>query len=218
VLSIPLALLLSAAMGAALGAAGVPAVASVLQKWAAIISKLASDIVAAFIEGYADRLVNFRERYLDYRAKIQQVYDTYAQLELQHPQEEIFRVLESSERLLCAVSLKEESLNLVVIVNALDLMYFWMYQPRSRDVLRRLMRQMNPEDRRVFLLSQSVLQREREISQLFLDGLVGKNFSRALSFYLARWRSYLDDLNRMDSRLAAAEVKSSPQDETWLGG
>ncbi len=211
VLSIPLALLLSAAMGAALGAAGVPAVAAVLQKWAAIISKLASDIVAAFIEGYADRLVNFRERYLDYRAKIQQVYDTYAQLELQHPQEEIFRVLESSERLLCAVSLKEESLNLAVIVNALDLMYFWMYQPRSRDVLRRLMRQMNPEDRRVFLLSQSVLQREREISQLFLDGLVGKNFSRALSFYLARWRSYLDDLDRMDSRLAAAEVKSSPQ-------
>jgi hypothetical protein len=217
VLSIPLALLFNFSIGAALGAAGVPAVAALLQKWAAIISKLASDIVAAFIEGYADRGVNFRERYLDYRAKIKQVYDTYAHLELQHPQEEILGVLESSERLVCAVSRREESLNMAVIVNALDLMYFWMYQPRARHVLKRMMRHMSPEERKVFLLSQVVLQREREISQLFLDGLVGKNFSRALAFYLARWRSYLDDLHRMASRFTAVEMKSSLQAKQSLG-
>lgn len=96
-----------------------------------------------------------------------------------------------------------ESLNLAVIVNALDLMYFWMYQPRARHTLKRMMRQMNAEEREILLLSQYVLQREREISQLFLDGLVGKNFSRALAFYLARWRNYLEDLHRMASRLAA---------------
>jgi hypothetical protein len=218
VLSIPLALLLNFSIEAGLGAAGVPAVAAVLQKWAAIISKLASDIVAAFIEGYVDRGVNFRERYLDYSAKIKQLYDTYAHLELQHPQEEILSVLESSERLLCAVSRKEESRNMALIVNALDLMYFWMYQPRARHTLKRMMRQMNPEERKIFLLSQYVLQREREISQLLLDGLVGKNFSRALAFYLARWRNYLDDLHRMASRFAAAEMKSSLQAETQQGG
>ncbi len=209
VLSIPVALLLNSMIGMALTASGIPTVALVLQKWAAIISKLASDIVAAFIEGYADRGVNFRERYLDYRAKIKQVFDTYAQLELLHPQEEVLRVLESSERLACAVSRKEESLNLAVIVNALDLMYFWMYQPRARHVLKRIMRQMSAEERKVFLLSQSVLQREREISQIFLDGLVGKDFSRALAFYLARWRSYQDDIHRMASRLAKAEMGPS---------
>lgn len=210
VLSIPLALLLNFSIGAALAAYGIPAVAEVLQKWAAIISKLASDTVAAFIEGYVDRGVNLRERYRDYRAKIKQVLDTYADLELQHPQEEILSVLESSERLFCAVSRREESLNLAVIVNALDLMYFWMYQPRARTTLQRMMRQMNPEERKIFLLSQHVLQREREISQLFLDGLVGKNFSRALAFYLARWRNYLDDLHRTASRFAAAETQSFP--------
>jgi hypothetical protein len=213
VTSTPLALLLNFSIGAALAAGGVPTVAAELQKWAAIISKLASDIVAAFIEGYADRGVNIRERFLDYRAKIKQIYDTYAQLELQHPQEAIFSVLESPERLLCAVSPKEESLNLAVIVNALDLLYFWMYQPRARYTLKRMMRQMNPEERKIFLLSQHVLQREREISQLFLDGLVGKNFSRALAFYLARWRHYLDDLHRMALGLAAAEMKSSSKTE-----
>jgi hypothetical protein len=208
-LSIPLALLLSSSMEALLHAAGVPDVALVLQKWAAIISKLASDTVAAFIEGLADRGVNFRERRLDYFAKIKQVFDTYAQLELLHPQEEILGVLESSERLVCAVSRKEEGLNQAVIVNALDLMYFWMYQPRARYTLRRMMRQMSPEERKVFLLSQAVLQREREISQLFLDGLVGKNFAKALAFYLARWRSYLDDLHGMSSRFADAEASPS---------
>ncbi len=206
VLSIPVALMLNFIIGALLSAAGVPAVAAALQKWAAIISKLASDTVAAFIEGYADRGVNFRERYLDYEAKITQVFDSYSKLELLHPQEEILSVLESSERLVCAVSRKEESLNLAVIVNALDLMYFWMYQPRARHVLQRIMRQMNAEERKVFLLSQQVLQREREISQLFLDGLVGKNFSRALAFYLARWRDYLHDVHRMASRLAMTDT------------
>ena len=217
VFSIPLALLLNFSIGTWLAAADVPSVDEVLQKWAAIISKLASDIVAAFIEGYVDRGVNFRERYLDYRTKTKQVFDTYAQLELQHPQEEILSVLESSERLVCAVSRKEESLNLAVIVNALDLMYFWMYQPRARHTLKRMMRQMNAEERKIFLLSQLVLQREREISQLFLDGLVGKNFSRALAFYLARWRNYLDDLHRMASRFAAAEMESSVQTESQPG-
>ncbi len=218
VLSIPLALLLNFSIEVGLDAAGVPAATAVLQKWAAIISKLASDTVAAFIEGYADRGVNFRERYLDYTAKIKQVFDTYAQLELLHPQEEILSVLESSERLLCPVSRREESLNLAVIVNALDLMYFWMYQPRARHVLKRMVRQMNPEERKVFLLSQSVLHREREISQLFLDGLVGRSFSRALAFYLARWHDYLDDLQRMASRFAAAEMKSSSRAEKQAEG
>lgn len=213
VLSIPLALLINASIGAGLAAVEVPAVDEVLQKWAAIISKLASDIVAAFIEGYADRGTNLRERYLDYKTKIKQVYDTYAQLELLHPQEEILRVLESQDRLLCALSREEESLNLAVIVNALDLMYFWMYQPRARHTLKRMLRQMNSEERKVFLLSQYVLQREREISQLFLDGLVGKNFSRALSFYLARWRTYLADLHRLASLYETTQTEPFLQTE-----
>jgi hypothetical protein len=217
VFSIPLALLFNLLIGVCLTAAGVPGVDEVLQKWAAIISKLASDIVAAFIEGYVDRGVNLRERYRDYRDKIKQVFDTYAHLELQHPQEEIFSVLEASERSVCAVSRKEESLNLAVIVNALDLMYFWMYQPRARHTLKSMMLQMNAEERKIFMLSQVVLQRERDISQLFLDGLVGKNFSRALAFYLARWRNYLDDLHRMASRFAAAEASPSLQAETQPG-
>ncbi|TVR00167.1 MAG: hypothetical protein EA399_05365 [Desulfovibrionales bacterium] len=201
VLSIPLALFLNFLIGFILGAAGVPAVGVVLQNWAAIISKLASDIVAAFIEGLADRAVNLRERTLDYSAKLRRMFDVYAGLELRHPNAEVLSILEKPDRFVCAATREEESLNLAVIVNALDLMYFWMYQPRARHVLMRLMRQMSQEERKVFLLSQYVLQRERDISQLFLDGLVGKNFSRALAFYLHNWRKYLEEIQNLALRL-----------------
>ncbi|PTN35351.1 hypothetical protein C6366_11450 [Desulfonatronum sp. SC1] len=210
ILSIPLALVLNFLLGFALGAAGVPAVGMVLQNWAAVISKLASDIVAGFIEGLADRAVNFRERTLDYTAKLRQMFDVYASLELRHPDSEVLSVLEKPERFVCAATREEESLNLAVVVNALDLMYFWMYQPRARHVLEWLMRQMSQEERRVFLLSQYVLQRERDISQLFLDGLVGKNFSRALAFYLHGWREYLEDIQRLAVHLPSAERSARP--------
>jgi hypothetical protein len=211
VLSIPLALAFNFLLGAVLGMAGVPAVGVVLQNWAAVISKLASDIVGGFIEGFADRAVNFRERFLDYDVKLKQLFDIYARLELQHPDQEVLHLLESPERFACAVSREEESKNMAVFVNALDLMYFWMYQPRARHTLQYLLRGMNTDERKVFLLSQYVLQREREISQLFLDGLVGRNFSTALAFYLGRWRDYLDDLQRMALRFAPMDMGPSRQ-------
>ena len=42
-----------------------------------------------------------------------------------------------------------------------------------------------------------MLKRYREISQMFVDGLVGKNFSRALAFYLDRSDKYLLDMEKM---------------------
>ena len=67
----------------------------------------------------------------------------------------------------------------------------------ARYVLKNLMREMSMEERQIFVRSQFVLLRKREISQLFLDGIVGKNFSRALSFYLERSQEYLDELTTL---------------------
>jgi hypothetical protein len=69
-----------------------------------------------------------------------------------------------------------------------------MYQPRARGVLKQLFKRMTRDERKVILLSQHVLFREKQISRLLLDGLVGKNFSRALSFYLDYWQTYLEEL------------------------
>ncbi len=76
-------------------------------------------------------------------------------------------------------------------------MYFWMYQPRARKALAIIFQEMSQEELLVFYRSQLVLNRHREISQVFVDGLVGKNFSKALSFYLDRSEEYLVDMEKL---------------------
>ena len=101
-----------------------------------------------------------------------------------------------------------------LILNALDLLYFWMYQPRARLALRQLLTAYTPDERRILLGTQRILEREREITQMFLDQLVGKRFSPALACYLEKWRVYLRDLEAMvramdrDEERAPAAVQS----------
>jgi len=197
VLSIPVAVLLNAAAGGMLFAGGVADIDAVLQKWAAIISKAASDCVAGFIEGFADRHHNIQTRMWDYRSKLAQVFDTYTKLELLLPESDVCSMLESPKTFIRTVKEREHNLEKVVIINALDLLYFWMYQPHAGSALRTVVRKMSSEERRIFVCAQSVLERKREITQLFVDGLVGKNFSKALSFYLDRSGEYLKILQKM---------------------
>jgi hypothetical protein len=196
-LAIPLALFLNWTLGGFLGLLGVAAVQAILQQWAAIISKLASDSVAGIIEGLADRAQYIRRRVLDYRSKFQHLFNTYDQLERMFPMDDVLSLLESTKELMQSVEYEKREMVNIIIVNALDMLYFWMYQPRAREVLRQLFRQMSREERKVILLSQHVLFREKEISRLLLDGLVGESFSRPLSFYLDHWRKYLEDLEQL---------------------
>ena len=206
VLSIPIAVAFNAAVGGMLGAAGVVAVDAVLQRWAAVISKLASDCVAGFIEGAADKRQYMARRTWDYRGKLAQLYDTYARLELLFPRQDVLSIMESPRELMETVGTEGGGMRKILIVNALDMLYFWMWQPRAREVFRRLLDEMTQEERTVFLLSQYVLLRERDISQLFLDGLVGKNFSRALAFYLDNYRTYLEDIQKLAGRAGPSET------------
>ena len=178
-----------------------------VEPWAAIISKFASDCAAGLIEGLVDRAQAARLREWDYKGKLNQLFDTFQQLELLFPQEDVLGLLESPKQFMLTMSYEHKGLENIIIVNALDLLYFWMYQPRARTVLAGYLREMSVEERKVFLLSQYVLLREREISQLFLDGLVGKNFARALAFYLDTSRQYLEDIQSLAARL---ETKVPP--------
>ena len=83
------------------------------------------------------------------------------------------------------------------VVNALDLMYFWMYQPQARVVLRRHLVAATAEEREIILQTQRLLERQRPISEMFLDNLVGKNFSPPLAFYLDKSPVYLRDMQRL---------------------
>ncbi|MGD9949767.1 MAG: hypothetical protein AB7U29_14995 [Desulfobulbus sp.] len=200
ILSIPLAILFNDGLAAMLHMAMIPGVEEGLQKWAAVISKLASDCVAAVIEGLADRQSNIRMRLADYQEKITQLFSVFARLDVLFPEEDILDLLQSPKSLIEAIGAEALDLKKVFIINALDLMYFWMYQPRARKALQQIALTMSNEEWLIFYRSQLVLKRDREISQVFVDGLVGRNFAKALSFYLDRGDTYLVDMMEIGVR------------------
>ncbi|MGE5255359.1 MAG: hypothetical protein ACM3KE_01740, partial [Hyphomicrobiales bacterium] len=197
IISIPVAVLLNIAAGGVLASWGVAEIAAELQKWAAIVSKTASDIVAGFIEGLADRHRNIKTRLRDYKGKFEQLFDIYAQLELLYPDVQPFAVLQHSGQLQRKASTEARDLEKIIMIHALDLFYFWMYQPRARIALQQFVHTLSEDERHILASSQFTLQRHREISQMFIDGILGSNFPRPLSFYLSRHADYLEAIKSL---------------------
>ncbi len=168
-----------------------------IQPGAAIISKAASDTVAALIEGFADRRNNLRMRRWDYQTKLQQIFETYSRLEIRFPEEDMLKLLARPKKFFRKMEEEKDKLELELIINALDLMHFWLYQPRAQDVLKAIVRDMSEEERVILSRLQLVLVHESKVSRLFVDGLVGRNFSRPLAFYLDKREDYLRAVMRL---------------------
>jgi hypothetical protein len=166
-----------------------------------VISKGASDLVAGMIEGLADRYQNIRTRLKDYRTKLDQLFETYARVELLFPETNTMEILKSPGKLSAAKSGEIRDLGKVIIIFSLDMLYFWMYQPRAPSALKLIMKSLSLEERRILIGSQKILMQEKKISLLIVDGLLGKSFSRALSFYLDRFQEYLESLGKMAGKL-----------------
>lgn len=199
ILSIPLAVGLNACMGLLLAVLGIgpAAAAAILQKWAAIISKAASDVVAGIIEGSADRFQNIERRRRALGHKIKQILDTYTELEILLPEEQAMAYLQNPEKMKQRAPADVQDTANRIYVHALDLLYFWMYQPRARNAFRKLMTELSPDESRIILQAQTVLYQQRPISLLFIEGIVGQGFSKPLAFYLSESPAYLSAIERM---------------------
>ena len=196
VLSIPIAILFNIVLGGLLTVAGVAAADLVLQKWAAVISKTASDMVAGIIEGAADRVKNIQVRFREYRRKLAALLDIYTQLELLFPETRPLALLEDPARYRKRANAEARDLEKIIMIHALDLLYFWFYQPRAHSAFKQLVGALNEEERHILITAQSTLLRKREISQMFIDGVLGQDFARALSFYLSFYPDYLKTLRQ----------------------
>jgi len=179
-----------------------------LVQGAVILSKLASDTVAGVIEGWADKAEYLRRRHWDYVNKFDQLFSCLTRFELLMPEEDVLELLRRPKDFIPSQVIGQEAKELerLIIVHALDLMYFWMYQPRARSTLVRKLAAMTQDEREFFANSQIVLTRTHEVSQMLVDGLVGIKFSRALEFYLARHEEYLRDTSKLTG------VQLLPQD------
>ncbi|WP_034633213.1 hypothetical protein [Maridesulfovibrio bastinii] len=196
VLSIPIALVFNWIIGLVLISAGHADVDVTLQLWAAVISKLASDCVAGIIEGIADRNQNIKLRRWDYSEKLHQIFDTFSALEVSNPQLNMLDIFEQPEKIVDVAGPDCVVPATTIVANALDLMYFRYYQPRASDFLQITICSMSEDERRIFFAYQMVLSQEKTVARMFVDGLVGKNFSKALSFYLLKHRDYLNEIKK----------------------
>jgi hypothetical protein len=197
ILSIPIAIVLNTLISMLLGMVGVVGIEGHMQKWAAVISKGASDTVAGVIEGTADRFSNIQTRFQDYADTLSQLFDTYARLEGQQPELNVWETLDAIGNNRIDPNADAKDLEKLIVIGSLDLLYFWMYQPRARTTLKYLSKALSPEEKRIFVGCQAILKREREISQMFIDGVVGMNFSKGLSFYLQCAPDYLKAIHRL---------------------
>jgi hypothetical protein len=197
ILSIPIAVALNILIGGLLGSLGVSGVDSHLQKWAAVISKFASDTVAGIIEGAADRFANIQTRFQDYADTLSQLFGSYSQLEALLPELNVWETLDAIGEDRIDSHSDAKDVEKLLVISALDLLYFWMYQPRARTAFKYLIKSLSDEEKRILAGCQAILKREREISQMFIDGVVGMNFSKGLSFYLQCAPGYLRAMDRL---------------------
>lgn len=198
VLSIPVAFGINGAVGRLLTIFGTSGVEAVLQSWAAVISKGASDLVAGFIEGSVDRFKNIDNRIIDYRHRLAQLFDVFSRLEILFPEQDVAKLIDKPEAMFHSAGKEIRELMTVLIINALDMLYFWMYQPRARTAFLRILKTMEPDERKILIKTQMVLKMKKEVSQLFIDGVLGTDFSRSLAFYLNRSGEYLKAIEKLE--------------------
>ena len=195
VLALPLALLLHAVLSLLLSLTG--GSPEVLASAAVFVMKLSSDTVIGIVDGLADRERNIRMRMADYRSRLHKALALYGKLEELFPEKNVMALLDRSTVLPRTLKSVDPRLWLDMVINALDLMYFWFYQPRANYALGLFLRSFSRSERLVLLRMQQILMLEREISQLLVDGLVGRNFAAPLSFYLARNEEYLRQMKEV---------------------
>ncbi|MFC1745212.1 hypothetical protein ACFL35_14550 [Candidatus Riflebacteria bacterium] len=199
ILSIPFAVGLNFVILCLITAYGLPVEAAQanLQLWAAVISKIASDVVAAIIEGTADRQNNLAHRRLDYEEKLAQIYDVYGRIETTFPEDDVLTLFEQPK--IVFKKLKENNFKLYhdMVIHSLDMLYFWMYQPRARVALAHQIVEMSPDEKLFLFRSQEILKQKRVISEMLLNGIVGAQFEEPLAFYLSYADSYLKQLKKL---------------------
>ncbi len=187
-LSIPVVLLFHAA--AVLIFRGLDC-SAIIPLCAALVTKIGCDTVISFGNGLADKESNLRHRMADYHKLFNEMLSIYSKITSMFPGSDIKKLIAAPDKLHCMLEERAPYLWDEIVVNALDMMYLWFYQPRANYAVKRSLRLFSREERLVFLNMQQTLTMEKLISQMFVDGLVGRNFAGSLSFYLGHNKEYL---------------------------
>lgn len=186
---------------------GMPA-AAILVPAAAIVSKFASDTVAGVIESVADRRNNYRLRTSDFSMGVRSLFNCFTSLELTFPEKDILEMMKKPTEFIRMLSAKAPTLEIESFIISLDLMYMWYYQPCARQAFLTQLKKMSAEERLIYVRFQELLSEYKEVSRLFLSGMLGNNFSHALAFYLDNYKDYLRSLEEIRLTIDKKERES----------
>ncbi len=195
IFAVPVAIAMNSMLSVSLIGFSAEEIARILQQWAAIISKLSSDIVAGVIEGYSDRKDNIIKRVLDYRLKMRIIFQLCYKLELLFPERSSIELLNDGKYLFNALTERGNTeIWRELVINDLDLLYFWYYQPQAPTTFKLMVRYLTRDERELLNASQNILMSDRTISEMFINNLLSENFTRPLAFYLDYHNSYIRQL------------------------
>ena len=139
----------------------------------------------------ADRRNNYRLRTSDFRMSAKALFSCFERMELAFPKNDILSLMSRPADFIRVISERSKSMEIECIVISLDLMYIWYYQPCAQHAFLTELKRMSAEERLVFVRFQKSLTEYKEVSRLFLSGMLGSNFSKALAFYLDNYKAYL---------------------------
>jgi hypothetical protein len=198
ILSIPVAISFNFLFFKIMFMAGAPIETIQLQMflWAAVISKFSSDLVAAIIEGTADRRTNLTLRMQDYREKFQLIYANFSVMEMLYPKHDLLTLMSDPDKFAENLSEKDPKLLKSMMINSLDMLYFWMYQPRGETAFKKKISNMNFHEINALFHYLGILKSKRITSKYILEGLVGSKFEKPLAFYLSRTDNYLKAISK----------------------
>ena len=195
-LAIPIAFTINACLAGVLSCFGLQGAEGILQQWASVISKFSSDCVGGVVESLADRTMYIKNRLADFKRKQSDLFRLISELELAAPETSVHRLL-GDNTIFELSSVRDTDLTNRVFINALDLMYLWMRQPRAPQVIGKALEKASYEERRLFSALQKQLAREKEITALLESRVLGRDSCRAQQFYQKAWKLYLAELDRL---------------------
>ena len=193
-LAIPVVLLCHAAATEFLGVFGS---LELLPCLAVFITKVGCDTLIGLGIGIADKESNLRRRMADYHVLLHDMLGLHSRITSIFPEADIRSLLADPEKLKKLLDDRAPDIWQEMAINALDLMHIWFYQPRANYAVMRHIRRLTLEEKLVFLNMQQVLCLEKQISQMLVNGLVGRNFAGALSFYLSHNDEYLCSMEKL---------------------
>jgi hypothetical protein len=170
---------------------------SSLPLFAVFVTKVGCDAVIGIGGGISDKENNLRRRMEDCHILLDGMLSLYSRVTSLFPERDARALFADPEGLKRLLDERAPDIWQELVVNALDLMYVWYFQPRANYALSRHMLRLTPDERTVFLNMQQVLRMEKQISQMLINGLAGRGFASALSFYLSRREEYLAGMEQL---------------------